>query len=40
MIRNALENVRPQREIERGLVDQADGLVEVSYPIAANTPRG
>jgi hypothetical protein len=38
MARNALQNFRPKRGIERGLVDQADGLVEVNYPITIKTP--
>jgi hypothetical protein len=38
MARNALEHVQPERGIEGGLVDQADGLVEISYPMASNTP--
>jgi hypothetical protein len=38
--RDLLENLRPERRVERGLVDQADGLVEISYPITIKTPPG
>jgi hypothetical protein len=37
MFGNAPQRVRPERAIERGLVDQADGLVEISYPMAINS---
>jgi hypothetical protein len=37
MAGNALEHARPERGIERGLVDQADRLVEIIYPIGVNT---
>jgi hypothetical protein len=37
MVRDALEHARPERGIERGLVDQADRRVEIIYPIGVNT---
>jgi hypothetical protein len=36
MAGNTLEHARPERGIERGLVDQADRLVEIIYPIGVN----
>jgi hypothetical protein len=37
VVGDALENVRPEQGIERGLVDQADRRVEIIYPIGVNT---
>ena len=40
MYGDLLEHAGPERGIERGLVNQADRLVEISYPIAIKSQPG